>query len=221
MFCNRHLQYGHINNSIGYLRILSFGGYSRHNDLKALESAMDKIFTDANLRSLVVDVRLSFGGSDELGLAIARRLASREYLAYTVQARSDSLKGDRWTPGDPIFVRPSARPSFHGPVIELISSITMSAAETFSEALMGRTPHVIRIGENTQGVFCDILDRHLPNGWTFGLPNAVYRTADGRAFDARGIPPDIDTPEFTTADIAAGKDPAMAKAVQILVSTEK
>jgi hypothetical protein len=45
----------------------------------------------------------------------------------------------------------------------------MSAAETFTQALMGRTPHVLRIGENTQGVFCDVLGRHLPNGWNFGL----------------------------------------------------
>jgi hypothetical protein len=30
----------------------------------------------------VIDMRLSFGGSDELGLAIANRLAIAEYLAY-------------------------------------------------------------------------------------------------------------------------------------------
>lgn len=31
LFCHDHLQYGHINSTTGYLRILSFGGYSRHN----------------------------------------------------------------------------------------------------------------------------------------------------------------------------------------------
>jgi C-terminal processing protease CtpA/Prc len=165
---------------------------------------------------LVIDMRLSFGGSDELGLAIANRLATREYLAYTVQARSDPTNRDQWTLGQPIVIQPSARPRFRGPVVELIGPITMSAAETFSEALMGRTPHVTRIGENTQGVFCDVLDRHLPNGWTFGLPNAVYRTAEGRAFDVSGIPPDFEAPVFADADVVAGKDPAMAKAIQIL-----
>ncbi len=104
--------------------------------------------------------------------------------------------------------------------MELISSITMSAAETFSEALIGRVPHVIRIGENTQGVFCDILDRHLPNGWTFGLPNAVYRTANGKSFDVAGIPPDIDVHVFTERDIVSGRDPALAKAVQILTKAD-
>lgn len=77
----------------------------------------------------------------------------------------------------------------------------------------------VRIGENTQGVFCDVLDRHLPNGWTFGLPNAVYRSASGSAFDVTGIPPDIEVPLFSESDLAAGKDPGLAKAVQLLTAS--
>ncbi|HEX4809070.1 MAG TPA: S41 family peptidase [Bryobacteraceae bacterium] len=221
MFCRRHLQFGHINDTVGYLRILSFGGYSKHSDLKALESALDAIFSDSRLKGLVIDMRLSFGGSDELGLAIARRLASKEYVAYIVQARSSPLEPEQWTAGEPIIVQPSSRPGFHGAVVELIGPITMSAAETFSEALISRKPPVTRIGENTQGVFCDILDRHLPNGWTFGLPNAMYRMPDGRVFDVSGIPPDIELPVFSDADVAAGKDPAMAKAVELLSTTKQ
>jgi hypothetical protein len=216
MFCNKHLQYGHVNDSIGYLRILSFGGFARHNDLRALEMAMDKIFADARLKALVIDMRLSFGGSDELGLAIASRLTDREYLAYSVQARSNPSERDQWTEAEPIMLRPTPRPGFRGPVVELTSSITMSAAETFSQALMGRVPSITRIGENTQGVFCDVMDRHLPNGWTFGLPNAVYRTDNGTAFDVTGIPPNIDVPLFSEGDLAAAKDPGLAKAVQLL-----
>jgi C-terminal processing protease CtpA/Prc len=218
LFCRRHLQYGHIDGTTGYLRILSFGGYSCHDDLRALDSALDEIFSDRQLRALVIDVRLCFGGSDELGLAIASRLATREYVAYTVQARSDPLKQDQWTAAQPILIQPSTRPGFRGPVVELIGPITTSAAETFSEALMGRTPQVTRIGENTQGVFCDVLDRHLPNGWRFGLPNAVYRTAQGEAFDVNGIPPDLEAPVFADPEVAEGKDPAMAEAIRILSS---
>ena len=142
MFCRKHFQYGHIDNTTGYLRILGFGDYSRHNDLKTLESALDLIFSDRKLQALVIDARLSFGGSDELGLAIARRLATGEYIAYVVQARADPVKRDQWTPGNSVVVQPSGRPGFRGPVVELIGPITMSAAETFTQALMGRTPHV-------------------------------------------------------------------------------
>jgi C-terminal processing protease CtpA/Prc len=91
----------------------------------------------------------------------------------------------------------------------------MSAAETFIQAMMGRS-HVTRIGEHTQGVFCDILDRHLPNGWTFGLPNAVYRSAEGRAFDVTGIPPDVEVRVFADVDVAARRDPSVEMAKQVL-----
>jgi hypothetical protein len=220
-FCNGQLQFGVSGSGTGYLRILSFGGYSRHgSDTRALESALDKIFSNPILKALIVDVRLSFGGDDGLGRIIASRLTDKEYLAYAIQARSDPADPSKWTSANQVFVRPSSRPGFQGPVVELIGPITMSAAETFTEALMGRTPHVTTIGENTQGLFCDPLDRRLPNGWSFSLPNAVYRTADGRAFDVQGIPPDMPASVYVDEDVAAGKDPAMTMALKILSKQE-
>jgi hypothetical protein len=216
-YCRGQIRFGHFKDGTGYMRILGFGGYARFGgDKRALESALDAIFSDRSLKALVIDVRLSFGGDDGLGLSIASRLTRAEYLAYAIQARSDPAVADRWTSADRVLVRPSSRPSFRGPVIELIGPITMSAAETFSQALMGRTPNVIRIGQNTQGLFCDSLDRHLPNGWTFALPNAIYRTADGVAFDVEGIPPDIEVRVFDDGDVAAREDPAMGMALRVL-----
>jgi C-terminal processing protease CtpA/Prc len=100
--------------------------------------------------------------------------------------------------------------------VELIGPLTISAGETFTQALMGRVPHVTRIGEPTQGVFSDVLGRRLPNGWRFGLPNEVFRTPEGATFDGPGIPPDLAVPVFADGDVAAGRDPAMAKALEIL-----
>jgi C-terminal processing protease CtpA/Prc len=101
-------------------------------------------------------------------------------------------------------------------VVELIGPLTISAGETFTQALVGRTPHVTRIGEDTQGVFSDVLVKRLPNGWRFGLPNEVFRTREGTTYDGMGIPPDIPIPVFTEEDVAAGRDPGMAKALQVL-----
>ena len=220
-FCNGQVQFAHIDDATGYIRILAFGGYSKRGGFTkgsaVLDAALDEIFSDSSLEALVIDTRLSFGGDDRYGLAIASRLATKDYLAYTKHARADPVEHDKWTPGDPVVVRPSLRPGFRGPIVELIGPITMSAAETFTQALMGRTPHVTRIGENTQGVFSDVLDRRLPNGWTFGLPNEIYRTAEGIAFDVQGIPPDISVPVFADEDVVLGRDPGMAKALQTLL----
>ncbi len=103
-------------------------------------------------------------------------------------------------------------------MVELTGPLTISAGETFTQALLGRTPHIVRIGENTEGDFSHVLGRRLPNGWRFGLPNEIYRTADGTIFDLVGIPPDIRVPVFADADVAPGKDPAMAKALEGLGS---
>jgi hypothetical protein len=219
-WCNDQVQYGHLTDSTGYLRIISFSGYGPErtfaSGLNALEAALDTIFSDPKLKALVIDVRINFGGADPYGLAIAARLATGEYLAYTKEARADPADRNKWTPGDPSTVRPSSRPGFRGPVVELIGGLTISAGETFTQAMMGRTPHITRVGENTQGVFSDVLGRSLPNGWRFGLPNEVFRAPDGKTFDGMGIPPDVAVAVFADADMAAGRDPALEKELAIL-----
>ena len=76
-WCNEQVQYGHLDDSTGYLRILSFSGYSKEGGfaagLRELEAALDAIFSDPALKRLVVDVRINFGGFDPYGLVIASR----------------------------------------------------------------------------------------------------------------------------------------------------
>ena len=74
---------------------------------------------------------------------------------------------------------------------------------------------MIRVGENTQGVFSDVLGRRLPNGWTFGLPNERFVT-DGKTYDGDGIPPDVPVPVFPHSDLDAGRDGALEKGLELL-----
>jgi len=82
--------------------------------------------------------------------------------------------------------------------------------------LLGRRPAVDRIGEHTNGVFSGIPNRHLPNGWIFGLPNELYLTERGTSFDVSGIPPTSAVPTLRTADLAAGRDPGLDRAIALL-----
>jgi hypothetical protein len=212
---------GMLAGAVAYLRITRFedyaspGGYRA--DRRALEGALDSAFTDArSWRGLVIDVRVNGGGADPLGLAIASRLATAAYTAYAKVARSSPEDPRQMTPPQPSVVTPSTRPGWQGAVVELTSRYSISAAETFTQALMGRRPTIERVGENTQGVFSDVLARHLPNGWEFGLPNELFLTAQGTSFDGAGIPPTIPIPTFDTADLAAGRDPGLERAIAIL-----
>jgi C-terminal processing protease CtpA/Prc len=97
----------------------------------------------------------------------------------------------------------------------LIGPDTLSGGETFAMALMGRTPKVTSVGENTQGVFSDVWGRKLPNGWTFGLPTELYLTSSGKSFDGRGVPPDIRVPVYPGVDLARGRDGALERAIKV------
>ena len=221
-WCNGQLQYGRLDGGVAYLRIRSFSGYGPQpgfeSGLTALEEALDSIFADASSwKGLVIDVRINGGGSDPYGLAIASRLTNAEYVAYAKQARSDPQNASLWTDPQPSVVRPTTRPSFRGPVVELTGILSVSAAETFTQALLKRTPRIVRIGENTQGVFSDVLGRVLPNGWRFGLPNERFVT-DGKSYDGAGIPPDLVVPVFPKSDLDAGRDGAVEKALELLAS---
>ena len=112
--------------------------------------------------------------------------------------------------------RQPAALGFRGPLVLLTSADSVSAAETFTMALLDRRPHVVRLGSNTQGVFSDVLVRKLPKGWTFGLPNEIYLTKDGKAFDGSGVPPDLEVPIFLEEDLASGRDSALDKALELL-----
>lgn len=235
-FCNKQLQFGLLRSSrdasssgsrgnlrtaaIGYLRIHSFDDYSNDREfvkqVDVLETALDSIFADSKLTGLVIDVRINGGGSDVFGISIASRLATEEYLAYSKVTRNDIRDADHRTPPQPVIVDVNPRPGFRGPVVLLTSADSISAAETFTMALLCRRPHVTRVGANTQGVFSDVLGRRLPNGWTFGLPNEIYLTKDGKAFDGPGVPPDVEVPIFPAEDLANGRDSALDKALQFL-----
>jgi hypothetical protein len=235
-YCNQQLQFGLLSSgptqnprapdSIGYLRIHSFSRYSDDREfakqLDALETALDDIFRDtAKFTGLVIDVRINGGGSDVFGVSIASRLTAHDYLAYSKVARNDFRDPQHRTPPQDIIVHSSSRPGFRGPVVLLTSSDSVSAAETFTMAVLGRQPHVIRVGANTQGVFSDVLNRTLPNGWSFGLPLEIYRTKDGKAFDRLGVPPDIAVPIFTAEDLANGRDSAIDKALELFAPKAK
>jgi hypothetical protein len=219
-WCNGQVQYGRLEGGVAYLRIKSFSGYGPQpgfeSGLTSLEEALDAIFADASSwPGLVIDVRINGGGEDPYGLAIASRLTGSEYVAYAKQARSDPENPRRWTDPQPSVVRPTNRPSFRGLVVELTGILSVSAAETFTQALLERTPHITRVGENTQGVFSDVLGRRLPNGWRFGLPNERFVTK-GKSYDGPGIAPDVVVPVFPKSDLDAGRDGALEKALQLL-----
>ncbi|MER5784540.1 S41 family peptidase [Streptomyces mobaraensis] len=215
------ISYAELPDGTGYLRITRFHGYAAKGgpeaDVAELDRALDAVLAHAP-RGLVVDLRFNAGGSDRLGVHIAERLTDRPYTAYLKHARNDPGNPRKFTPAVPVRVTPSPSPRYTGPLAVLTGRLTISAGETFTQALMGRSPAPVRIGENTQGCFSDVLERVLPRtGWTFALPNEEFmRPGDRRTYDVTGIPPTIRTPVFTEEEFAEHRDSALKRARQVL-----
>ncbi|WP_112248061.1 S41 family peptidase [Kribbella monticola] len=213
--------YADLPGRIGYLRVIAFLGYGDIPDYNAerivLNQALDHALAGAaGLRGLILDLRINGGGSDQLALDLAGRLTNKPYFAYFKRARNDPDGASSFTAPQPFFVKPSQRPRYAGPLVILTGGSQMSAGETFTEAMMNRSPRPVRIGQNTQGVFSDTLQRTLPNGWEYILPNEEFRTLGWSSFDGPGIPPDIRVPVFTPDEIKAGRDTAFSTALDLL-----
>lgn len=225
---NGRISYADLPGGLGYLRVAGFIGYSdgKHPDGRyageqaALDKALDGILTadrTARLRGLVLDLRVNGGGADGLGLRLASRLTDRTHFAYAKAARNDPDDPARFTREQPQYVKPAPGvPRYAGPVAVLTGGSTVSAGEGFTQALMERPGRTVRIGEPTQGVFSDTLDRVLPNGWELSLPNEEFRTREGRTFDGPGIPPDLSEPVFTEEEFEQRRDSAFDRAVSEL-----
>jgi len=221
IFCGGQIRFGLMKSGqIAYLGVLSFHQYTSGDDLPAglqcIRGAGDAIFAKTeDIRGLIIDVRSNGGGEDAFVLELASRLTGRRYLAFGKQAQVFSETKVGFTARESIFVEPSSRPKYLGKVVLLTGRHSASAAETFTMALMGRRPEICRVGESTQGVFSDVLDRRLPNGWRLVLPNEIYVTAEGNSFDVTGVPPDIASAGFSRKDFESERDPTLERALSL------
>ncbi|MCZ8011307.1 MAG: S41 family peptidase [Gemmatimonas sp.] len=189
---NQRIQYGMVDSAVGYLAVLSMGGFTERDDatfadeVATVDAILDTAltqFAQARASAVIVDLSLNTGGYDFIGLHIAGRFAAQPALAYTRRAH-DARK----TPPISVHVRPSARPRYTGPVYLLTSGGTVSAAEIMVLALRA-LPNVTHAGETTRGAFSTVLSKTLPNGWQLSLSNEIYLDPQGRSWEGKGVPP--------------------------------
>jgi hypothetical protein len=213
---NRLVGWGRLNDAIGYMNIRAMAGQSGKTgepaaDLSAVDGVMQKVLADVGeLPNLVVDLRNNGGGYDGVALRFAAYLMDRKRLAFTKSARH----GSGFTGKQAIHVTPVSQ-TYRGNLFVLTSELTASAAEIFVLSLL-QHPRITLIGEPTQGILSDTLERHLPNGWHLTLSNEIYRAYDGEVYEDVGIPPHIRLNYLGRKGREEGKDPMLERVLKLV-----
>lgn len=110
---------------------------------------------------------------------------------------------------------PPKEPIFTGKVVIVVNSITGSAAEDFVYPFKDNGRAVL-IGEHTAGSTGQPSMYDVGNGITFGVGSKRSFMATGAAFEGIGLAPDIEVPT-TAADMQAGRDPVLEKALAVAI----
>lgn len=170
---------------VGYLMVITMGGFDPEDDRATgpLDDALDAAIADfATADAVIIDVSNNRGGYDAIGLRIAGRFADQSRVAYLKKGWGSGVAYQN------VEVRPSQRPRYLGPVWLLTSDITVSAGETFTQAMLA-LPNVTQAGTGTRGAFSDQTPAPMANGWRFAMPMEIYVNPQGQPLEGRGLAP--------------------------------
>jgi carboxyl-terminal processing protease len=149
---------------------------------------------------LVIDLRGNPGGLSIMASGLCGWLSAREFSLGTMH-----LREGRWN----FIVYPQAH-AFLGPVAVLIDQRSASTSEIFAAGLQ-EAGRARVFGETSAGAALPSQFERLPDGDIFQYAIADARTPRGVLIEGRGVTPD-DPVAPTLADLAAGRDPALAAA---------
>jgi tricorn protease len=153
-------------------------------------------------RALIIDVRDNGGGNIHQQLI---DILSRRSYAY-MQLRDGRRIGQ-------------PQVAWNRPIVVLINERSYSDAEVFPHAMKTLGMATI-IGVQTPGAVIGTRDITLSDGTNWRLPSTGFFNIDGVNQEHNGCMPDISV-DITPADMLAGRDPQMDKAIEVLLDQIK
>jgi hypothetical protein len=191
-----------INDNVGYVRIRGWGGFSPEEFDKVLESLREK-------PCLILDVRDNGGGADGLAeMVIGRFITHKVIGSISFHRRAGTNTYEKTVE----LVEPRGPWCYPGKVAVLINEGCASACEHFVSGMF--EAGAVLVGTPTTGACGWSKDIDLPGGVT--LYCSLTFPLHGKVpSPLHGIEPHhLVTP--TIADIRAGRDPALEKAMALL-----
>jgi C-terminal processing protease CtpA/Prc len=211
------LEYRDLGGDLAYVALNSFG------DDYIVDEFIEKFEMIKQAKGLIIDVRENHGGSSGIGHEIIAHLIDKDIPAThwkTPQYRAAFRawgRDEEWYDGGTETIEPETDEPFLGPVVVLIGPETNSAAEDFVVPLHAAGRATI-VGQKSRGSTGQPLQFRFLDAKIRGRVCTKRDTyPDGREFVGVGIIPDLEI-HPTPADIAAGRDVVIQKAVELLKS---
>ncbi|MEC9094753.1 MAG: S41 family peptidase, partial [Planctomycetota bacterium] len=170
----------------GYLRVLEVEGPSTRQLNRALDEIL-KAFQGK--KGIVVDIRDNPGGTDKCVYTIVRRFADRKRVGHYRETKKGPGPKD-FSPKKTVFLEPYEGLTFIGPTVCLTNDASFSGADMFA-LLMTALPQVKMVGEPTNGIFSNMLEKKLKNGWRYSLSHQRYYSPEMICYEGKGVPVDI------------------------------
>jgi len=198
--------------TFGYIRVLELEGVKK----RKLTTALDTIGHDFNdLQGIIIDIRDNPGGEDSIAITIINRFCDRKRIAFHRKTKIGPGE-DAFTALRTWHIEPQGDIQFTGPIVLLTTDSVFSGAEVFALGLK-QLPHVIIVGDHTNGIFSYQLEKTLPNGWQYYLSYQKYFSPEMVCYEGKGVPVDIYLLN-KRADIDRGVDPLITCALKVLTS---
>ncbi|GAB5555743.1 MAG: hypothetical protein Sapg2KO_53340 [Saprospiraceae bacterium] len=200
---NGNLEWGKINEEVGYIHISSFAGFlnkdfTRAQQIDSINRHMDRIIEALqNTEAIIVDVSFNFGGYDAAGLTIASYFTDEARLAYISEVYNKGI----FYQEDEVVIYPSGK-AYTKPVYVLMTDISRSAAESFA-MMMDALPNVKLVGTHTLGTLSGMLGKSVSNFYVT-YSNQRLVNSQGAYFEASGVQPDIELTVFPKEDVMRG-----------------
>ncbi|GAA4275102.1 S41 family peptidase [Aquimarina gracilis] len=193
----------------GYIDIRSMQGIGK-GKLKSILNDAIKAFE--NKKGVIVDVRFNGGGDDKFSYEIAGRFTNQTIVGHRKKTRKKGTED--FTPLKTWYLKPTGDKQFLKPVVLVTSDYSASATDVFA-LVMKELPNVTIVGDYTRGIFSDMDDFKLPNGWWATLSHQQYFSADMINYEGKGVEPHVEVLNPAT-DIDNKSDSVMIKALEVL-----
>ncbi|PCE62875.1 S41 family peptidase [Sediminicola luteus] len=203
-----HFQY-RTHARFGYIRIDEMPGPTFGKLDKALNKALQNMQTS---EAVILDLRFNGGGWDKNSYTIANRFVNEKKLGHYKETRIKDTQN--FTKKKAWYLKPHGKFRFRKKLIILTSDFTASAAEVFLLA-MHRQPQVVLIGQTTEGIFSDMYEFKLPNGWEVSLSHMRFYDAQMTNYEGIGIQPAIEV-KNSPDDLTHKTDAVLNRAFEYL-----